>query len=207
MAHTNHSNGAADDFEALAGAPHWEKALGQFGVSGDKRLRVNFGHFGHGGTPGMVAPTMSERFVSLMTDQRGGGAFTFADASYFSEILDDRDRLKNILISLYLSKANNNPGLLAARLMYGSDWEMCIPESNVGDYFTEFQILYGEIGQQLRQSQGDSWAGLESKFFGINAVHYLGLRRGELTRKRIERFFAGKPQPSWMTKVDRLPAI
>ena len=47
---------------------------------------------------------------------------------------------------------------------------------------------------------------IADSFFGGNAVEFLGLRRGERARQRLEAFYARNhvATPDWMRKVDRL---
>lgn len=47
---------------------------------------------------------------------------------------------------------------------------------------------------------------LASRFFGGNAVNWLGLRKGEPTRVRLDAFYRrhGVPDSDWMTKVDKM---
>jgi hypothetical protein len=72
-------------------------------------------------------------------------------------------------------------------------------------YLTEFEALLEGLAQGgAVRSQGLS--NLAAKFFGLNAVAYLGLRKGDPARTRLEAFYANNsvPTPDWMNKVDAL---
>jgi hypothetical protein len=198
-AHTNVSNGPARRFEELATAKYWKQALEQFDRGG-KNLRIDFAHFGDTEMVG-EGPGHSEALVDLMSTSAGSrGAKAFADASYFSDVLNSAEKLTGILKALYLRQS----GLLAKRLMYGSDWEMSLVERNVESYLSGFEQLYDGLRTDLEQ-HGDQWRTLADDFFGRNATDFLGLRKGEATRMRLEEFYRGRvATPAWMKKVDAL---
>ena len=103
---------------------------------------------------------------------------------------------------LYTSPKQARPGLLAKRLMYGSDWEMSLPEANVKSYLAGFEALY----KTLQHDLGPGWSTLSDDFLGRNAVEFLGLRSGEATRKRLDQWYAKNlAEPAWMRKVDAIP--
>lgn len=200
MAHTNLSNGAHADFEALAGSHYWELALRRF-----PKLRVNFGHFGdtalveHG-------LTRARAFMQLMnSDATKSGAFAYADAGYFVEVMGREPAMLDDLRQLYDETAGKGDAALANRFLYGTDWEMTLTEGAVSTYLNEFVKLFQEIeSRPAIKSQG--LTGLSAKFFGGNAVNFLGLRKGMLTRKRLDTFYSKNsvPVPDWISKVDRL---
>lgn len=198
MAHTNVSNGPVRRFEELATAPYWKLALEEFDRGG-RNLRVNFGHFGNtdlseGGVD------HSEAFVDLMGSGAGSvGAKAYADASYFSDVLNAAEDLDRIMKDLYL----RGNGVLAKRLMYGTDWEMSLPQKNITNYLRGFERLYAVLGKEL-MSGGPQWRTLTDDFFALNAVEFLGLRKGEATRARLDAFYEGRLVPGWIGKVDRL---
>jgi hypothetical protein len=199
MAHTNMSNGPEKSFEKLASARYWQQALEKFDRGG-RNIRVNFGHFGD---TDLVddGPGQSEPFVDLMTTASGApGARAFADASYFSDVLNNFDGLSKTLRGLYLRR----DGVLGKRLMYGSDWEMCLVEPNVRAYLSDFERLYEVLGKDF-EPQGPQWRTLADDFFGRNAVEYLGLKRDQQTRRRLDAFYKDRvAAPGWMKKVDAL---
>jgi len=204
MAHANRSNGPDPEFEKLALADRWKIALERLDQRPDRKLRINFGHFGDT-TPVADGPSRSEAFVALMkATPASAGAMAFADASYFSDILDNALKLQAILENLYLL-AQDQPGLLANRLMYGSDWEMSLIERNVESYLGGFQATFAKIEANL-SARDPAFKGLADRFFGGNAARYLGLARGQRNRARIDAFYArnGIADPHWMKKVDAL---
>jgi hypothetical protein len=204
MAHANKSNGPDGQFEELALAGRWRSALESVDRRPERKLRVSFGHFGDT-TPVENGTTRGEAFVAVMKAGPGDpGSMAFADASYFSDVLDNATTLQGILERLYLAP-QSRPGLLADRLMYGSDWEMSIIERNVQTYLSGFEAMYTTIEANLR-ARSLAFTGLADKFFGRNAATYLGLARGERTRERLAGFYRdnGVSEPYWMTKVDKL---
>lgn len=204
MAHANKSNGPDDSFEELALADRWKLALERLDRAPNRKLHVNFGHFGDT-KPATDGSTRSEAFVALMkANPTDPGSMAFADASYFSDVLDNAIKLQEILERLYLAP-QDRPALLADRLMYGSDWLMSLIERNVETYLSGFEAMYSRIEANL-QSRDSAFGGLADKFFGRNAIAFLGLARGERTRQRIAHFYQvnGVPDPQWMNKVDKL---
>jgi predicted TIM-barrel fold metal-dependent hydrolase len=196
MAHTNHSNGPYDEFEDLAGAQYWDRALKEF-----PGLTISFGHFGdtdtadHGGE-------RAKAFVALMTSAAGSpGRKTFADSGFFADALTQTDKLRDTLLDLYGAAEG---GLLAERLMYGSDWEMLATQVDADQYFYRFGTVLEYIDGALRERRVRGLLPSEA-FFGWNAVHYLGLIAGSKARQRIEKFYRVHrvPVPNWMGKVDR----
>ncbi|WP_277593356.1 amidohydrolase family protein [Pseudomonas chlororaphis] len=198
MAHTNRSNGPSDDFEALAGARYWKKALVEF-----PRLRVSFGHFG--GAGGNTNMKEALAFTELMTATPGGvGVHAYADAGYFVEVLSDEPALRDRLKQLYETTANKGNAALANRFMYGTDWEMTLAEGKINTYLSQFSELFSELeaGPAIKQVGLER---LEARFFGENAIDWIGLRQTERARNRLEVFYRdnGVTLPDWARKVDR----
>lgn len=204
MAHTGLSNGPSSDFEALASAKYWALALNEV-----KDLRVSFGHFGDSslGEIGDVALGHARGFHALMHESRSeSGGHAYADAGYFVEGILERPQLMAALQQLY---ENTLPGQapLSTRFMYGTDWEMTITEGNdIDSYLEQFVALFDDMERRPAiKSQGV--ANLANRFFGENAVGWIGLRLGERARDRLEKFYAAKSvtPPDWAKKVDELP--
>lgn len=196
MAHTNHSNGPYDEFEDLAAAKYWVKALEAF-----PGLRVSFGHFGdtdaadHGGS-------QTKPFVDIMSRRPwAGGEWAFADSGFFADALTQTDKLRDTLLALYRSTSGE---LLAERFMYGSDWEMLATQVDSDLYFARFGSVLDEIDIALPEARVRGLFPSEA-FFGWNAVSYLGLSSGSKARGRLDDFYRahGIPTPDWMAKVDR----
>jgi hypothetical protein len=77
-------------------------------------------------------------------------------------------------------------------LMYGTDWFMT-PQGAV-PYL-----------DNMRDALPPDRHG---PFYGANAARFLGLRRGEATRRRLEAFYRkwGIADPDWFQRVDSTPA-
>jgi predicted TIM-barrel fold metal-dependent hydrolase len=201
MAHTGLSNGPSTDFEELAGSKYWSKVLDQV-----KGLRVSFGHFGDSslGEDGEVGLDRASGFTALMGDgAQAKGRNAYADAGYFVDGLLQQPKLLAALRQLYEQTA---PGRapLSIRFMYGTDWEMTLAEGSVIDsYLDQFVALFDEMEKRPAiKSQGVTK--LAERFFGHNAVEWVGLRPGERARERLDRFYEAKgvAKPDWMQKVD-----
>jgi hypothetical protein len=76
---------------------------------------------------------------------------------------------------------------------------MVIMEGGTTAYLDLFGNILGDLAQDSTISPRHDLAG---RFFGLNAASYLGLRKGEANRWRLERFFGSKTLP-WMVKLDR----
>lgn len=204
MAHTNPSNGVTKDFEELAGPSYWEAALDLV-----PKLRVNFGHFGDTSIveDGQDGVRRASEFAKLMTAHGSSrpGSFAYADAGYFVEVMNRRPAMLEDLRRLYDDTAPKLDASLASRFLYGTDWEMTLTEGDVNTYMSQFVELFNSMEQRpALQAQGLD--NLSSRFFGINAVDFLGLRKGGAARERLDRFYKGNgvPTPDWMSKVDKL---
>src|ERR1700675_115389 len=77
--------------------------------------------------------------------------------------------------------------VLPDRLMYGSDWSLLMLEEDMQKYFADFVSMYSEL-EKSRSASGESRENLSDRFFGKNAVDYLGLRDGR-TRQRLTDFY------------------
>lgn len=200
MAHTGLSNGVTPDFERLAGSPYWANALKAF-----PNLRVSFGHFGDS-SPVEDGLDRARAFAGLMNGNSGQpGAFAYADAGYFVEVMNSQPELLANLRQLYDETAGKGSAALANRFMYGTDWEMTLTEGSVGTYLSQFVDLFNELEvRPTMRAQGLTELG--GKFFGGNAVGWIGLRSGEPTRRRLDAFYSANrvPQPDWAAKVDKM---
>ena len=187
LAHTNASNSPDDDFLPLVGPEYWSIAMNEF-----KGLRINFGHFGGAGSKGFDSDRVKQ-FLSLMADpEKGSNAF--ADASYFTHLLEDVSVVKSGMRDLFESAEFG--AITRSRLMYGSDWKMLLLEKHSDGYLERFHQLISELSPDE-----DS---LVSDFFGANAARFLGLHKGEATRDRLDQFYKEQNMslPVWMSKVD-----
>lgn len=194
MAHANRSNGPHEAFKDLAGSDYWAQALTRF-----PGLKVSFGHFGDTNVEDHEGE-LSSAFVKLMSRTPGSpGERAFADSGYFAGVLANPSAMVEALLKL---NASSDHGVLAARLMYGTDWTMILPERDVEKYLAEFIGVMSTLDAPNGQpaASGGVWS---DGFFGGNAVNYLGLRRGDASRKRLEGFYERRKlaEPDWMRKV------
>jgi hypothetical protein len=203
MAHTGLSNGPSDDFQALAGAQHWKKALCEY-----RDLRINFGHFGDTEpiAHGNAGYARAFGFTDLM-QASGAGVHAYADSGFFTEAVDDGDRMRSVLERLYTETQAKGGAALANRFLYGTDWEMTITHGRIDNYLGAFEDLFAQLADSAAPA-GLSREDLARKFFGANAVAYAGLRASDRTRRRLQAFYDRHrvPTPDWMRKVDRLGA-
>ena len=90
--------------------------------------------------------------------------------------------------------------------MYGTDWTMILPQERVENYLQEFIRVMDEVEQSTLKGAAPRGTTLSNAFFGANAVNFLGLKRGQRNRARLEAFY-GRHEvstPDWVTKTDRL---
>jgi hypothetical protein len=195
MGHSNESNGPADDFEALTNPDYWRMAAEAF-----PDARLSFGHFGGAGSQTQDGSSAFEGFLDLMAeDQAAGTSRLAADASYFSNLIDDPDRLITVMRQLFEYGGDNPP--VPNRLMYGADWKMLVVEARSENYLRDFARTIEQLERDLGLSA------LTDKFFGANAAAFMGLKQGQKNRQRLERFYEIaelESPPDWMAKVDAL---
>ncbi|HBO7163504.1 TPA: amidohydrolase family protein [Pseudomonas aeruginosa] len=197
MAHTNISNGVTSEFEELAGAKYWAKALHDY-----PNLRISFGHFG--GLGSEKGLNHSKEFAKLMSAAPGApGQFAYADAAYISEVLNGDPKILEALEDIYDRTAMKRSAALANRFMYGTDWEMTLAHGNVGGYLSDWANLLQAMEARPAIKQA-GLVGLSDKFFGLNAAEWIGLRQGEESRRRLNAFYAanGVSPPDWAMKID-----
>ena len=187
LAHTNASNTPDKDFLPLVGPRYWALALSEF-----PGLRVNFGHFGGAGSKDFGSERVKQ-FLNIMADPENGRN-AFADASYFTHLLEDPNVVENGMQELF--DTTEFGGIARSRLMYGSDWKMLILEKHSDDYLERFNRLMTEL------SFDDDL--LKVNFFGANAAKFLGLHVGDASRDRLDRFYEDQDisLPVWISKVD-----
>jgi predicted TIM-barrel fold metal-dependent hydrolase len=199
MAHTAPSNGPIADFEELASARYWELALADYPA-----LRVNFGHFGDT-SPIEHGTARAESFLRLMNGPGRPGEFAYADAAFFAEVIEREPGMLDALRGLYDATSVGARIPLAQRLLYGTDWEMTLSNWPVDNYLKQFLKLMEEM-ETRPALRARGLTGVSDKFFGENAVRYLGLHRDSPARTRLDRFYGahGVGTPDWAKKVDTL---
>jgi hypothetical protein len=75
---------------------------------------------------------------------------------------------------------------------------MVIEGRATSGYLDDFLAMFERLALKLGL---DPQHDLVNRFFGLNAIEYLGLRPGQCTRQRLDDFHRGRPQPAWMAKV------
>lgn len=213
MAHTALSNGLNKKFESFTKAKHWAALREQFG-----KLRVNFGHLGgfektSAADWNMIsAPSPSSvnvrDLVALMSpDSAAPGGRFFGDSAYSEMVLSDPACLLGVYdAALSWTAPGQVRPVLPDRLMYGSDWSLLMLEEEMQKYFADFVSMYLQLDKS-RPASGESQVSLSDRFFGANAIDYLGLRDGR-GRQRLANFYATHgmtfdqgQQPVWMEKI------
>lgn len=186
MAHSNQSNGPSAIFEELAAPAHWADALVDF-----PNLRINLAHFA--GANERNTPESVQSALKLVDRQQ---ANCYVDGSYFSGLLDYPDQLREN-IEILFDPPKIGDGILDRRFLYGSDWKMLAAERGSRKYLEKYQGMMQHMASDLRKPD------MPVDFFGRNAVEFLGLRRGEQARVRLENFYSDKklPAPEWFTKM------
>jgi predicted TIM-barrel fold metal-dependent hydrolase len=198
-AHTTMSNGPISKFEYLAGSYYWAKALSKW-----PGLRINFGHLGDFSDPEKLPGCLdSDHLIELMQD-REKHPHVHADASYFQHILmedKNKEKLEERIRSHYQTCGDPLPRCL----MYGTDWSLLLNEGDVSQYLADFIQLFAKMEKDHTCAPD----GASRRFFGYNAVEWMGLRRGEPARRRLEAFYQSHgldpvaDRPTWMNKVDQ----
>lgn len=191
LAHSNLSNGPTKEFAELAGPKYWDIALTRF-----PKLRVNFGHFG--GANERETPATVEGILHLLQANPGSN-HRYADGSYFEGVIDYPDMLRENLRSL-LEHTNDPTGLLTRRFLFGTDWKMLAIERGNNRYLERYELLMRAIEAEMQSND------FSRRFFGGSAAEFLGLRKGERGRERLEQFYSrnGVRAPGWMEKVDAI---
>lgn len=138
--------------------------------------------------------------VALMSaDSTAAGGRFYGDSGYSDMVLTHYDELQKALGAALSWKASRQSRpMLPDRLMYGSDWSLLMMEADMRAYFDNFVKMYSGF---------DATGKLSGKFFGDNAVAYLGLKDGR-TRDRLQDFYTKNAvhfetggQPIWMRKI------
>ena len=194
LAHTNQTNGIALKYAELATAKHWRKALCKY-----PKLRVNFGHMGgfdDSLCPMTAVPESAKEFMDLMGDGISPStyAYAYADSAFDGVVLSYKDKFKQRLQAAYAQAP------FASRFLYGTDWSLLVHLGSNSHYLKDFE---GILKSLPTPSDGSNRTASE-RFFGRNAVEYIGLASAQCTRKRLETFYSKycMDKPDWMLKVD-----
>lgn len=174
LAHSSPSNYSADEFKEIGGPDRWADALQHF-----PGLRICFGH---SGGQGLLEGPWTGAFAQL--EQRYPGAYS--DGSYFSDALNDATRKS---LSTRIGRLLSERPAADNRLMYGSDWIMVSIEGHSDLYYEKFAAALASASVP---------AGVVDQIFSTNAIDFVGLKRGQPTRQRLERFYAAnRLTPVW----------
>lgn len=204
MAHSNSSNGAIQEFKDLADPKYWGNVLTHW-----PNLRISFGHLGGFSDKDNNGKSSEypSSFIGLMSDEQGKpGVHAYADAGYFSEVLAEDGTLKDRIIAEYIRVSGGKRSVLESRLMYGTDWNLLINVGDIKPYLSDFIKILDAANKAT-----DGYA--SARFFGFNAVEWIGLRRGLPSRLRVENFYRRRGldfernPPVWMQKVDSTPRL
>jgi predicted TIM-barrel fold metal-dependent hydrolase len=184
MAHNNRSRASADAFLDQGHPRHWGAALAKY-----PGLRVNLGHFG-----GMALdPEHNWSFEIARLTQEHPGAFM--DIGDFDE--GGKSDRRAYLERLKAWCEANPKWNLFDRLMYGSDYFMnSFPRGRHRSFAKEWIESF--------KKDGPAHSMALERFSGLNALEFLGLRRGQ-QRDRLNRFFTEHNlEPDWVQAVDKL---
>jgi predicted TIM-barrel fold metal-dependent hydrolase len=186
--HADNSQGPDRIFDMFPFDATWADVF-----SNHPKLRVNFGHAG--------SPTNISRLYERITPYMQPGNHVYGDLSYPNGALDApvnlAATLKNILTT--------QPTDLHDHIMYGTDWLMLLIANNSESCLRIFEQALTLLDQTPHS--GISYA---DRFFAGNAIEFLGLAKGSVSRGRLEVFYrkngmnlTRKP-PDWMSKVDAM---
>lgn len=195
MAHTAPSNGAGvfritqDRSEPYATRAHpsaWARVLAQPGLS---NLRVNLAHFG--GSHDRQSTLEWRAAIGSLMDSY---ANVYADLSHYPELLMDnyigtgqhcREGAEALEAIRKGFLGEQTGSARVGRLLYGSDWSMLSKEYYYGDYLRVVAHMYRrKIYGVGRGAEGNARA-----FLSGNAIRFLGLRRGDKARARLEAWY------------------
>lgn len=192
MAHSDASNGVIQEFKDLACPEYWGKVIGS---DPWRNLRISFGHLGGFADQNPAPGSPPAQFIALM----GQDSNAYADAAYFSEVLDESGSLKAEIIAQYKAAP-----VLPSRLMYGTDWNLLINFGQIKPYLADFISIFNDIDKATASHASQ-------QFFGSNAAEWIGLKKGMPARKRVTDFYKknglnpDSTPPTWMQKLDSMP--
>lgn len=199
LAHSNQTNGVTEEFKELVSASYWKNALTAF-----PNLRVSFGHLGDfsGDLQQPAIPDSSQSFIDLFAS----APHAHGDSGFDAEVLREEELLAKRYQTAYGDGSTPQAQLFAQRLMYGTDWNLVMVSGDIGDYEKNFVALFEGLQNGNQLIDGHK---VKDRFFGWNAVEFLGLKSGDRTRQRLEDFYTRngldfkQNPPLWMAKVDK----
>lgn len=178
---------------------HWAEVLSALKKRNPaKPLRVCLGHF---------AGTFSEArywtpWLEGLLEAMSSHSTLYTDISIQRGLFKSRKENHMELREQFTKVFEDNP-VLAKQALYGTDWHMPELAELGGTYLATIQELVP--------------ASMRDNVFGLNAVEFLGLRQGRMSRARIDKYqqWLGNQTPArvpagymppWMVKVDALKA-
>ena len=197
MAHTSISNLSNDDFSVV----YPEEEIKKLVTTKFPDLKINFGHFGGYGWDHNTAiePLVAKKYPSIwmqlsrtiQAQQNANHDSLYVDTGFFSDVLEDKEKFKDAFKSLLTSDP-----YLAGKFIYGSDWKMLVTQKNVNNYLQAIESILEdpEIKPLVNLEQ-------KEKIMGLNAVEFLGLRDGEKSRIRMEKFLYEGENAHWFKKI------
>lgn len=182
MAHAAPTN-QAGDYYALRADPKWWDAV--LSKPKFRNLRLNLAHFGgfetaHTAEGIAVEKSWEWKIGAMIRDGRYPNLY--ADLSYLSEFLgaNSTTREREALTGAMRTFVRTfDPEVM--HLMYGSDWIMLGREPEHGRMPEKMLRLVSDIG--LSKAQSD-------RFFGGNALRFLGLSEPGRARDRLSDYYA-----------------
>lgn len=189
MVHTAPTQHAGAGYEQRAHPKYWRRILSMPKYA---NLRVNLAHFGgfelaEDGKINFASPKSWHHHVGkALTEHKN----VYADLSHFDALLTDGcDDLRTNMIAFL----RTFPGV-ERKVMYGSDWSFISREKFHGRYLETMAswLIRKVVGKKTTYD-----------IMGNNAANFLGLRKGDANRRRLETFYKDYdiPKPDWMEMV------
>jgi predicted TIM-barrel fold metal-dependent hydrolase len=176
LAHTGASNYSRLSAKNDAEPTYWEEVLGKYPT-----LRLNLSHLG-----GQEAETAPWRDEVVRLFQRPN---VYADVACF----DPRPDASGGFWPKLKAQVDANP-LIGRRLLYGSDWFLLSDCAVPASYENTMRTTVGDM----------LGSAVSVGVFGDNAIDYLGLRRGQPARTRLDGFYGlYQVDARWRAVVDR----
>lgn len=188
LAHTYNSNQADPCTGWRASPQYWGEVIDRFSTP-EKPLRLCLGHFGsfsaHTKFPNCADAFTAKAWEVIIGGilAKPGAQFVFADLSYLSEVLDRSDgwQARRAKMGDQFKSFIGKYDAAAEHICYGSDWIMLGLEPGHEHYHLA-------LGDFLRNDVQLNAAQLANVYFN-NAVAFLGLRPGDQSRARLEKFY------------------
>ena len=178
LAHANDSNGANDGFSQRADPAFWMDVFRQH-----PKLRVCLAHFGHfdavsnGAPMGTQPPGTSWEWELGRFLKTNPNANVYADCSYFTGTDPKVDLVLAARVKAWVQEFDP----ACTHLVFGTDWTMAGLEGSYERYTRN-------VSEFFSQACGFNEAQLNRLMQG-NAAKFLGVRKGDGPRDRINAFY------------------